>query len=84
MAGKFQKCGHLRTFQDIQARRAVLEEASMSLVWCKRLVYEGLFSHESSRCLGSFMGLVHVRWDLERDKKYGREVFYEVASAKCQ
>ena len=43
LAGKFQKCGHLRTFQDIQTWQAAPEEASMSMLGAESLL-SGVFS----------------------------------------
>ena len=40
LVGKFKKCGHLRTFPDIQAWRPGLEEASMSGFGADRLFIE--------------------------------------------
>ena len=47
-------------------------------------VHRGTFNHQSPYCLSGFIGLVHVRWDVEPNKQYGREVFYELARGKCQ
>ena len=84
LVGKFKKCGHLRTFPDIQAWRPGLEEASMSWFGADRLfieVFSVINCHVASVALlySSASGGIFVL-----HMYYGREVFYYVARGKCQ
>ena len=83
-AGKFQKRGHLRTFQDIRTWQPALEEAWMSGLGGDRSSLSAFFGHKSPYCLSGFSGLVLVRWGVVLHRYYGREVFYHVASGGCQ
>ena len=89
LVGKFQKRGHLRTFQDIQAWRLRLEEAAMSGFGADRLfieVFSVINCHvapvdlldlaASGGTLCCTCTMVHMY--------YGTEMFSELASAKCQ
>ena len=49
-----------------------------------KLANKGCFSHKSPCFLVGFVGLVHVGRDAVQHRKYGREVFCEVASGKYQ
>ena len=84
LVGKFKKCGHLRTFQDIQAWRPVLEEAAMSGFGADCLFIE-VFS--VINCHVAPVALLYSSASggyVVLHRYYGREVFYYVARGGCQ
>ena len=94
LVGKFKKPGHLLTFHDIQTWQSELEEAAMSGFGAARLFRE-VFSitncrvapwigHQLSRCSMVLLDLAASGGYVVLHRYYGREVFYQVASGKCQ